>query len=554
MKQEAAIKKNIVPFLFLLSVAVRFLLGNYYPKTMNCYPDELLYLSGASSLWNQHQMLVFQMPSDFARIGYCLLIAPAFAFTDMKIRGMVIALVNAVLVSLGIFPVYGMARRILSEKKYIELSLVLYLICPTMTYSMTYMSENLYLPVALTMLYVLLRLLEEKEKSQKVVLTVIYLVLVAVAYFIKSVALAFLVALVLLWLTELLASREKKKIWSAVGIFGLGIVASVVVIKTGMIEWNPQVVQTKGLYILFGTIFFILISILAFCVIPVFMPGLMYRSMEEREKKFYLFLLYLILSTALVVSAMIYAVEDYPSLTPRAHVRYVEFAFVPLVMLVFHLMEKKAEEAPFWKVGCLFGGWTVMQLALFRGFSGQTVDQTMLFYWQLIAKEGKYFSLGTVRALSVVIILVAFGLMMLYGKNRDIFKKIFVVGILLMCLGNTALSVYVQYKTHTHSQDETAEAEVLRTFVRENENKSFWVLEPEGFCELIDTYLIDCENVRTGTKPVLSQKKEQFTLPTKVDYMVVYDEIEDSQVFNRENATLYQSYPALGYSVYQMNH
>ena len=36
--------------IFLLSIAIRFVLANFYPKTINCYPDELLYLSFGESL------------------------------------------------------------------------------------------------------------------------------------------------------------------------------------------------------------------------------------------------------------------------------------------------------------------------------------------------------------------------------------------------------------------------------------------------------------------------------------------------------------------------
>ena len=40
--------------IFFLSIAIRFVLANFYPKTINCYPDELLYLSFGESLWNNH--------------------------------------------------------------------------------------------------------------------------------------------------------------------------------------------------------------------------------------------------------------------------------------------------------------------------------------------------------------------------------------------------------------------------------------------------------------------------------------------------------------------
>ena len=554
MKQEAAIKKNIVPLLFLLSVAVRFLLGNFYPRTINCYPDELLYLSGASSFWNQHQMLVFQMPSNFARIGYCLLIAPAFALSGMKARGMVIALINAVLVSLGLFPVYGIARRVLKDRKDVILSLMLYMICPTLTYSMTYMSENLYLPVALFFVYACYRFFEEENKKKKIFMGMGLLLLSGIAYMVKSVALAFPVALVMLLLTEMVTSKERKKCLLAGGIFVVGVLCAVAVLKLGLIEWDAGVMQGRVFYVLFGFAFFVLTAVLAFCVIPVLLPGLCYKDMEKNQRKLYLLCVYLILATALVVAAMIYVTEDYPSLTPRAHVRYVEFLFLPFVILVLRLMEEKREKIAFWKNVVVYGLWAVLQLVVFQGFSGQTVDHTMLFYWQLIAKEGKYFSAASVRILSLLIIIIVFALVLLYEKKRQLFRKVLLTGICIMCVGNSALSIYVQYKTHTHGKEETTEAETLRNFVRENNDKTFWVLEPEGFCELIDTYLIDCENVRTGTKPVLSQRIEKFNLPKNVDYMVVYDGLENSEYFSREDGILYQSYPSLGYSLYQLSH
>ena len=59
--------------------------------------------------------------------------------------------------------------------------------------------------------------------------------------------------------------------------------------------------------------------------------------------KNYGFLVCLLVATAATVSYTIYMYEDYPSLTPRAHIRYVEYAFVPFLILLFHLLEQKKE-------------------------------------------------------------------------------------------------------------------------------------------------------------------------------------------------------------------
>ena len=50
---------------FWISVIIRTVLGCYYPRTVNCYPDEALYLSAADRLWKDRLFA-----SD--RTGICL--------------------------------------------------------------------------------------------------------------------------------------------------------------------------------------------------------------------------------------------------------------------------------------------------------------------------------------------------------------------------------------------------------------------------------------------------------------------------------------------------
>lgn len=170
----------------------------------------------------------------------------------------------------------------------------------------------------------------------------------------------------------------------------------------------------------------------------------------------------------------------------------------------------------------------------------------MLFYWQLIAREGRYFSLWSVKLLSLLMIVVFAVLLGMHNKNKKTFTRLLALGLILMSLGNGALSVYVQYKTHTHSSGETGEAEQLSEFVQSNPTDNFLVLEPEQYCELIDTFLMDCENVRTGMEPGVTQIKETYQEPTDITYAIVCDgayQVDD------EN-TCVVTYPDLGYTLY----
>ena len=222
--------------------------------------------------------------------------------------------------------------------------------------------------------------------------------------------------------------------------------------------------------------------------------------------------------------------------------------FVPAVMLLLQVLERQERPAGKVKYLLALGIWAGVTLVFFAGFSGQTVDQTMLFYWQLIAEDGQHFAGTKVRGLSVLIIVVVALLLMIFEKNRKVFEKIMVIGLTIMCLGNNALSVYVQYKTHTHSRQETREAEEILSFVREHSQDNVLVLEPAGNNELLDTFLMDCHNVRTGIEPVVTQVEEKYQMPKDVTYVLACDQAYTLD----ENMLSQQSYPRLGYTLFQL--
>ena len=542
-------KKNRTSFIVMLlfggSVILRFLLGDFYPRTINCYPDELLYMSLGESLWNHHNIQVFHMASYFKKVGYPLLLSPAFAISDIRLRGTVIALINAFAISLGVFPLYGLARRILSRKRDILFCVILYLISPSMTYSMTYMSENLSISLSMLFLYLVYRFWEEKEKGKKLWIGILIITVMILSYVTKNVAMVFPVALVMAVLTDWLLKKDAKKRKPA--IVAMAVVFALA-IWAGCVKFFPAGILEKGGYVLFGFAFFVVLSVLGFCVIPVLLPGIGYERLEEKAKKFYLLLVYILLITAAVVACMIYTTEDYPSLMPRAHMRYVEFLFVPFVLMTMHLLEKEERTLSKRKTWIAFGVWAVVLLLVFGGFSGQTVDQTMLFYWQLIARGGRDFSVVSVKILSVIVIGVFALVLALYDRNRKVFERLLCLGLVVMSLGNGMLSVYVQYKTHTHTPQETLEAEQLRDFVQSHGEDNFLVLEPEQYCELIDTFLMDCENVRTGMEPAVTQIKEEFRKPSDISYALVYE--AEYQV-DKDNPCI-ASYPNLGYALYSV--
>ncbi|MBE5897112.1 MAG: hypothetical protein E7281_05045 [Lachnospiraceae bacterium] len=612
---EIEINKKKLIVVFVLSVILRFILCNYFPKTINCYPDELLYLSAAESLWNNHGVMVYNLATTFKKVGYSFFIAPAFALENIHVRMSVIGLINSVLMSAGIFPVYGIARRFFKRNSFIWLSILFYMISPSMTYSMTFASENLYIPVSLVVLYVIVEVEARwreyvNEYITNFIMKNIGLLMLGMgawilAYITKELALVIPLALVAyMFMSKIVMavrgdsrSYNSDSVGNAADVAGaddnnavknsdaksnLGsvvklLVAGVIVVAVVYGIWwfcnrgsnyyqlgiNTEILSQRWGYLLYGFGFFVTISIVGLLVVPVLLPMTMKNQMDSIAKRLYYIMLLIILGTAAIVAYTIYMYEDYPSMTPRAHVRYVEYLYVPFLMVLMTMWERRGEpraidaakanvttdkpeniisdrSALDSETATSKLNWPGIIIAaiclggmnfIFNGFNGQTIDHTTLFYMQLFAADGKIFNPMAANLLILVITVVALVLMGIYSIgtnsfNRDqdasgeqtadagsskieknkIFWKIFIAGAIIMSLGNSVLSGYIQYKTHTHSEQETAEVYDIRDFVRNHNDDTFLVMESNGGEEMLDTFLMDCDNLVYASEGVLFEQ------------------------------------------------
>lgn len=166
MKIKSEIYKNDKLYLFLVCVAsffFHFYFSNYIKK-ISTYNDELLYTSIARSLNRHHSVLVYNTFYNFRKILYPLLIAPAYISHDLVQQEDIIACLNCLFLSLGIIPVYLLAKHFLQNRIYIFLVCILFLISSDWAYSLTFMSESLYLPMALMGIWLTVIVLEQTEE------------------------------------------------------------------------------------------------------------------------------------------------------------------------------------------------------------------------------------------------------------------------------------------------------------------------------------------------------------------------------------------------------
>lgn len=146
--------------LFVLSSVVRFCLADF-PKCIGVLPDEIRYLNLAASLFNEGQLIERGGFSSFQKILYPLALSPAFLADDPLLRVRLITLLNSIYVSSAVFPALLLARRLFTGKAPVIICLLFALIMPDMCYSMTFLSECIYLPLA----FMAHRLLPARSRS-----------------------------------------------------------------------------------------------------------------------------------------------------------------------------------------------------------------------------------------------------------------------------------------------------------------------------------------------------------------------------------------------------
>ncbi len=187
--------------LFFVSIIVRFCLADF-PKCIGVLPDEIRYLNLASSLFNEGQLIERGGFSSFQKILYPFTLFPAYLTDDPLLRVRLIALLNSVYVSSAVFPALLIARKLFTGKVPVIICLFFTVIMPDMCYSMTFLSECIYLPLVLWLVLCCWQALEKRGKAA-------YLwcfgagLLSFITYLAKEVALGFVLAFIVLMIVRI---------------------------------------------------------------------------------------------------------------------------------------------------------------------------------------------------------------------------------------------------------------------------------------------------------------------------------------------------------------
>ena len=374
--------------LFALSCAMRFFLADFQ-KGIGVLPDEIRYLDLASSLFNDGQLVERGGLSSFQKILYPLSLFPAFLVDDPETRVRAIALLNSIYVSSAVFPALVLARRLFTSKAPVVVCLVFTLVMPDMCYSMTFLSECIYLPLVLWLVACCLRALETRGGTGYVWCAGAGL-LCFITYLAKEVALGFALAFIVMMVvriccpmryadansgllshpahpsrdaaSELACLRHAQtvlakphraqcvpardaRIHACISLvcFFVTFVIPFIILKltlfSGLLnsynQTDPSVLLNP--YTLLFSLYAFLSDtthfVIAFMFFPLVLPALTWPRLTRRERDLYLFCLLAFVFILLIVIYTISIREDLGHVGIRPHVRYVAPLFLPLLFL-----------------------------------------------------------------------------------------------------------------------------------------------------------------------------------------------------------------------------
>ena len=505
----------LVCLMFFGCIAARFLVADF-PKYLFVYPDEANFVMIAQSLATGKGLSVYNGVTIYQKIIYSLCIAPAFLFEDPKVISRAILLINSLIMSLGVFPTYYLANRVVKKPVLSFFMSMFYLMSADLTYTMTFMSEVLFLPMATTTLCLyydcVLNIDPKRPMKKHVLMSVISGVMVGLCYYIKEQAVVFLagffayMVLVNFYCFVIKKSETDMDFQKSVlmrqiiGFLVQGI--TFLILRTFMQQvvfegihgsyqlYGLEIFQdmTYVTYFVYALVYYLLNVLMAFAIISVLFPVLKFDRLEKPVQRLLLFLVLIVLGMTLIVGFMISLREDYPDVMPRAHVRYLGFLYVPFLMTFTHLMEQK-EEPPtkartILDVGVL-AGVTVLFALLYTGARDiSSVDDNLLNFVDInnLTEE-------PIPYLWVYVLLVAGIGYALYRYNKKWLMGGFFALIIGLSVYNNYLST-MEYRRYGLHEDVYEAVVMLDEFESEHPTDRFLILngEQEMFVRGRDTY------------------------------------------------------------------
>lgn len=357
--------------LYAAFAAIRIALA-LFPKTIDVMPDELRYLDLARSLFTDGTLTIRGEDSTFQKILYPLLLFPAMFFNDTVSQVRAIGVLSSLYVCTAVFPTFLIAKRVFGNRLLPNVTAqVLVLAMPDMCYSMTFMSESVFFPLALWLAYLMWVTLCNTTRRYPVLCLGSGLACYAV-YLCKEVAAAYAIAFcVMLVILAIRKSRPRTDCIMGIACFLVGFLAPFVILKATLFDgmgnsynqMDPGILFSPytwafAIYALVTDFTYLVVGFGFFCLA---FPLLGWKKFDSDQKRLLAFSLLAIGVGLLTVLYTISIREDVGHVALRQHLRYVIPLFIPLMILF--MQQVRQQDFSAWKrnvrTSCVLTGTVV---------------------------------------------------------------------------------------------------------------------------------------------------------------------------------------------------
>ena len=148
--------------LFLCSLALRLFL-TFFAKVPLTYPQELLSTELAQSIWKGQGFSVYSISLSSGGVLYPLLLAPFYIIRDPALRLSMMSLFSTAILCTALIPARLLVLRFLKDRIQRLAALLVFAASPALALSVTFLPDNLYLPLFLWTVYFAVRSLDNSE-------------------------------------------------------------------------------------------------------------------------------------------------------------------------------------------------------------------------------------------------------------------------------------------------------------------------------------------------------------------------------------------------------
>ena len=404
---ERNLEKNIrlrhIIMLYVILVLVNFLFTNYV-KVLITYNDEYFYVNAARNIFRGEGPIVDGLQMSFDKVLYSFFIAPAYIIKNAVIRVKIISLINCMLMSSSLFPIWLISKDINLSRNNTFGALIITGVFPELSLSMTFMSENLYFPLVLFFIRFWLVNSQKPAKKNAVILGILGFL----CFFCKASFLAVFIScaafeIVFPAVSYLVSGREKseklRSFYSKERFINLAVFAAVFVVLSIVLkltvfygEKSTYLIRSVSeffeayclLYAVYAAFYIISAIMISALILPFVYPVLQYTKLNEPSRKLFCFNVLSVLMTVAVVVYTITSYEDYGTAQPEVHMRY----FSHFVLIAFVLFLKSTEKSyneennkrPVYWLAVILA--TVTPCVIYRGMQAVcSPAQTLLYFY-----------------------------------------------------------------------------------------------------------------------------------------------------------------------------